>query len=302
VTPDQDATPAPGSTGNGLVRFVGAGPGAADLITLRGASAIADADIVVWAASLVHPDLVARARADAEVIDSAPLSVEDLLPVYRRAAAQGLVVARVHSGDPSIYGAIQEQIERCRDLGLRVEVVPGVSSFAAAAAAVGRELTIPRVAQSVILTRLEGGRTPMPPRETIRAMAAHRTTMAIYLSAARAAKLQRELLAGGYPGDTPAVIAYRVSWPDELVLTCQLDDLTDTTRAHRLYKHTLFLVGPALASAGTRSHLYHPGHPTAYRHADPTARQELRAQTTNFAQPAPPDATPESRTTPKTGE
>jgi precorrin-4/cobalt-precorrin-4 C11-methyltransferase len=287
----------PAGSGNGLVRFVGAGPGAADLITLRGAAAIAEADIVVWAASLVQPDVVARARPDAEVIDSAKLSVEDLMPLYRRAAEQGLVVARVHSGDPSIYGAIQEQIERCRDVGLRVEVVPGVSSFAAAAAAAGRELTIPQVAQSVILTRLDGGRTPMPPRETIRAMATHRTTMAIYLSAARAAKLQRELLAGGYPADTPVLIAYRVSWPEELLLPCRLDVLAATTRAHRLHKHTLFLVGPALASSGTRSHLYHPGHPTAHRRADPAARQQLLAGSTTVPGPVQPAPMPQEAAT-----
>lgn len=275
-----------GHPGGGLVRFVGAGPGAADLITLRGAEAIATADVVVWAASLVHPEVLSRVRADAEVIDSARLSVEDLLPVYRRAAERGLVVARVHSGDPSVYGAIQEQIERCRQLGLRVEIVPGVSSFAAAAAAVGRELTIPGVAQSVILTRLDGGRTPMPARETVRAMAAHRTTMAVYLSAARAARLQRELLAGGYPEDTPVVIAHRVSWPDELLLTCHLDALAATTRRHRLWKHTLFLVGPALASSGTRSHLYHPGHPTAGRRADPEAREAMLGQRVRVAVPA----------------
>jgi precorrin-4/cobalt-precorrin-4 C11-methyltransferase len=281
--------------GHGRVWFIGAGPGAADLLTLRAARAIAAADIIVWAASLVHPGVLAHARDGAEVIDSARLSVEDLMPAYRRAAEEGLAVARVHSGDPSLYGAVQEQVERCRELGLSTEIVPGVSSFTAAAAAAGRELTIPLVAQSVILTRLEGGRTPMPARETIRGLAGHGTTMVVFLSAARAARLQRELLAGGYPGDTPVVVAYRVSWPDELVLHCRLAELGDTVRARRLWKHTLFLVGPALAASGTRSHLYHPGHPTACRRADPQARRALLASGTVTGQEPAPGGPPRER-------
>jgi precorrin-4/cobalt-precorrin-4 C11-methyltransferase len=257
------------------VWFVGAGPGAADLLTLRGAQVIGTADIVVWAASLVHPEVLEHARPEAEVINSATLPVEGLLPVYRRAAEEGLAVARIHSGDPCLYGAVQEQIERCRELGLRVEIVPGVSSFTAAAAAACRELTVAQVAQSVIITRLEGGRTPMPARETVRALASHGTTMAVFLSAARAPRLQEELLAGGYPEGTPVVIAYRVSWPEELVVRCRLGDLAVTAREHRLWKHTLFLIGAALAASGTRSHLYHPGHPTAGRRADPQARRAL---------------------------
>lgn len=262
----------------GRVWFVGAGPGAADLLTLRGARVIGTADIVVWAATLVHPEVLEHARPDAEIIDSATLSLEGLVPTYRRAAEEGLTVARVHSGDPSLYGAVQEQIEHCQELGLRVEIVPGVSSFAAAAAAARRELTVPQVAQSVIITRLEGGRTPMPARETVRSLAAHGTTMAVFLSAARALRLQEELLAGGYPEETPVVIAHRVSWPEELVVRCRLGDLAATVRGNRLWKHTLFLVGTALAASGTRSHLYHPGHPTAHRRADPQARRALRGR------------------------
>ncbi len=259
------------------VTFIGAGPGAADLLTLRGAAAINAADLIIWASSLVHPDVLRHARDGAEVVDSAKLSMEGVLVHYERAAREGLRVARVHSGDPSLWGAIQEQLDRCQALGLRTEVVPGVSSFTAAAARIGRELTIPEVAQSVILTRLGGGKTPMPPGEQMAAFARHGTTMAVFLSAARSLQLQAELLAGGYEPQTPCVIAHQVTWPEELILRCRLDELADTIRAHKLWKHTLVLVGPSLAAGGTRSHLYHPGHFHGYRRADPTARRSMRA-------------------------
>lgn len=256
--------------------FVGAGPGAADLLTIRGARVIAGADVVVWAGSLVHPDVLAHARADAEVIDSAALSLEDVLGVYRQAAADGLQVARIHSGDPALWGAVQEQLDRCHELGLATEVVPGVSTFSAVAAAAERELTIPEVAQSVILTRL-GGKTPMPPGEDMRDLARHGTTMAVFLAAARSGRLAEELREGGYAPETPVIVAHRVTWPDELVVRCTVGTLEETVKAHRLWKQTLFLVGPALEAGGTRSHLYHPGHFHGHRRADPIARQELRA-------------------------
>lgn len=261
----------------GSVVFVGAGPGAADLITLRGARAIAEADIVVWAASLVHADVLDHARPDAEVVDSSELAVEGVLPLYERAAREDLLVARVHSGDPSLWGAVQEQVERCDALGLHVEIVPGVSAFSALAAHVGRELTVPEVAQSVILTRLGGGKTPMPERESIREFARFGTTMAIFLSAARTRQLQDELVEGGYAEDTPVVIGYRVTWPDEVVVRATVGTLAEVVREHRFWKHTLFLVGAALGAEGTRSHLYHPGHFHGFRRAEPTARRVLRA-------------------------
>jgi precorrin-4/cobalt-precorrin-4 C11-methyltransferase len=261
----------------GKVWFVGAGPGAADLLTLRAVRAIAEADIVVWAASLVHEDVLQHARTDAEIVDSAQLAMEGVLPLYERAAADGLTVTRIHSGDPALWGAVQEQLDRCVELGLTVEIVPGVSAFSAVAAIAQRELTIPEVAQSVILTRLEGGKTPMPAGESVREFARHGTTMALFLSTARSGQLQEELLAGGYPPDTPVIVAYRATWPDERVVRCRLDELEATVKREKLWKHTLFLVGPALAAAGTRSHLYHPGHFTTYRKADADARRTLRA-------------------------
>ena len=205
--------------------FVGAGPGAPDLITERGARAIAAANIVIWASSLVDHRILDHARPGAEIVDSAQLPMEGVLPYYERAARQHQTVARVHSGDPSLWGAIQEQLEQCHELGLDTEIVPGVSSFTAVAAAIERELTIPEIAQSVILTRLGGGKTPMPAKEQVKEFARHGTTMALFLSAARSGQLQDELLQGGYPPDTPCVVAYQVTWPDELIVRTALEDL-----------------------------------------------------------------------------
>ncbi|MET8826163.1 precorrin-4 C(11)-methyltransferase [Streptomyces sp. NPDC004610] len=270
--PDAEAVAVPA----GKVTFVGAGPGAADLLTFRAARAIAEADVVIWAASLVQAEVLEHARDGAEILDSAVLSLEDVVAVYERARRDGLRVARIHSGDPALWGGTQEQADRCAEIGIDVEIVPGVSSFSAVAALAGRELTIPEVAQSVILTRLGGGKTPMPPGEEVREFARHGTTMALFLSAARSGQLVRELLEGGYPGDTPVVVAYQATWPEELIVRCTIATLEETVKEHRLWKHTLFLVGPALDARGTRSHLYHPGHFHGHRRADPEARRALR--------------------------
>jgi precorrin-4/cobalt-precorrin-4 C11-methyltransferase len=261
---------------SGRLTVVGAGPGAADLLTLRAVAALREADVVVWAASLVHPDVLAFAPEHAEVIDSATLALESTVEIYRRAARDALHVVRLHSGDPSLWGALQEQLDACAGLDLAISIVPGVSSFSAAAAAAGRELTVPQVAQSVILTRLGGGKTPMPPGESVAEFARHGATMAVFLSAARSGQLASELLSGGYPPETPVLVAYRVTWPEELILRCTVESLSATVREHKLWKHTLFLVGPALGATGTRSHLYHPGHFHGYRRAEPAARQRLR--------------------------
>ena len=272
----------------GTVTFVGAGPGAADLLTFRAAKAIAAADIVIWASSLVEAEVLQHAREGAEIIDSAQLPMEGVLPIYERAVAEDLHVARIHSGDPSLWGAVQEQLDRCRELGLGTEIIPGVSAFSAVAAIVQRELTIPEVAQSVILTRLGGGKTPMPPGEEVRDFARHGTTMAIFLSAARSGQLQSELLEGGYAPETPVVVAYQATWADELVVSCTVATIEETVKAHKLWKHTLFLVGPALGAHGTRSHLYHPGHFHGFRKADPAARKALRSSR-SVAAPAKSD-------------
>jgi precorrin-4/cobalt-precorrin-4 C11-methyltransferase len=260
----------------GKVTFVGAGPGAADLLTFRAARAIGQADVVIWAASLVQAEVLEHAGEGAQILDSAVMSLEDVVAVYQRAVREGLRVARIHSGDPALWGGTQEQIDRCAELGLEVEVVPGVSAFSAVAAIAQRELTIPQVAQSVVLTRLGGGKTPMPPGEEVREFARHGTTMAVFLSAARSGQLAAELLEGGYGPDTPVLVAYQVTWPQELVLRCTVGTLEAAVKEHKLWKHTLFLVGPALSASGTRSHLYHPGHFHGFRRADPAARRSLR--------------------------
>lgn len=249
---------------DGKVWFLGAGPGAADLLTLRAARVIGEADVVVWASSLVTEEVLGHAHAEAEVVDSAELTLEDVARIYDRAARDGLQVARVHSGDPSLWGALGEQIERCDDRGLDWEIVPGVSSLGAAAAAVGRELTVPEIAQSVVLTRAPTA-TPMPANETVRAFAAHGTTMALFLSAKRGKALQAELLAGGYSPGTPCAVVYKATWPDEAVYRCRLDELAATLREAGLTKHTLVLVGEALEAGGTRSHLYSPEFSHAHR-------------------------------------
>lgn len=257
------------------VWFVGAGPGAADLLTLRGAAAIGAADVVVWARSLVMEEVLEHARPGAEIVESTPLTLEQVQEIYKRALAEGLVVARVHSGDPAIYGAIQEQIRFCAEIGLPYEIVPGVSSLAAAAAALGQELTIPETSQSLILTR-QGGRTPMPPGERIEDFARHGTTMALFLSAARPHDLQRQLLAGGYRAETPCAIVYRASWPEEKVIRCPLGELGDRVRAARIDRQALVLVGPGLEDAGTRSHLYHPDYGHRFRQLGSPARYASR--------------------------
>jgi precorrin-4/cobalt-precorrin-4 C11-methyltransferase len=253
------------------VWFVGAGPGAADLLTFRAAAAIAAADVVVWAASLVSPEVLDHASPEAELLDSSALTLEQVVAVYDRAVAERLVVARVHSGDPSIYGAIQEQIAECDLRALRWEIIPGVSALGAAAAAVGRELTIPGVAQSVVLTRFATRTTTsMPPREQVREFARARTTMALFLSCSRPRALQAELRAGGYPPETPCAVVYRATWPDEVVISCQLQSLADRIRAARIHRQALVLVGPALAGAGDRrSNLYHPAFSHEFRRATP---------------------------------
>jgi len=261
------------TTSSGRVVFIGAGPGAPDLISVRGAAIIARADIIIWASSLVSAEVIAARRPDAEVVDSASLPLEALEPLLVRARDEGLLVARVHTGDPSIYGAVAEQRDLCERIGIAHETVPGISAFSAVAAAADVEVTVPEVSQSLVITRLEGGRTPMPSGETVASFAAHGATMAIYLSASRGAELQQALLDGGFETGTPCVVGYAVTWPQELVVRCVLGDLAGTLAEHQLRKHTLVLVGPALAAQGdgtplaTRSRLYYPGFAHEYRSA-----------------------------------
>jgi precorrin-4/cobalt-precorrin-4 C11-methyltransferase len=250
-----------------MISFVGAGPGAADLLTLRGHDRLAAADVVVWASSLVPAAVLGAVRPDAEVHDSAAMTLEDVLAVY--AARHDAAIVRLHSGDPSVYGAVQEQIDWCRANGREFEVVPGVSSLAAAAAAVGRELTVPQVAQSVVLTRLAGRtRASMPEGQSVAEYAAHGATLAVFLSGARPAELQAALLAPGsaYTSDTPAAVVVRASWPDEQVVRTTVGRLAADLSATGATTTVLVLVGPALADApAARSHLYSPGFAHRFR-------------------------------------
>jgi precorrin-4/cobalt-precorrin-4 C11-methyltransferase len=252
-----------------MISFVGAGPGAPDLITLRGADRLAHADVVIWASSLVPKALLEHTQPGTEIHDSATMTLEDVLAVY--AAHPDAAIVRLHSGDPAVFGAIQEQIDWCVDNQRDFEVVPGVSSLAAAAAVAGRELTLPKVAQSVVLTRLAGRtKASMPERESVAAFAAIGATTAIFLSAARPNELEDELLGAtsAYTADTPAIIAVRVSWPDEKVIRTTVGRLAEELAETGTTTTVLVLVGPALGSTGalvSRSHLYSPTFAHKYR-------------------------------------
>ena len=249
-----------------MISFVGAGPGAPDLITLRGAQRLRDADVVVWASSLVPEALLEHCRPNVELHDSAVMTLEDVLAVFA-ASGDDVDIVRLHSGDPGIYGAIAEQLDWCRANGRAVEVVPGVTSVAAAAATLQRELTVPAHSQTVVFTRL-GGRTAasMRPAEGVAAFAPSRVTMAVFLSGARPDELQAELLAG-YPPDTPAAVAVRVTWPDESVTRTTVAEVADAIRATGATRTVLVLVGDALGDdrVPARSHLYSPTHSTSFR-------------------------------------
>jgi precorrin-4 C11-methyltransferase len=254
----------------GKVWFIGAGPGSPDLLTIRGARLIEEADVVIWARSLVHEGVLVHARPGAQIIESTTIPLEGVRALYERAVEEGLNVARVHSGDPSLYGAVMEQVEVCEEIGLSWEIVPGVSSLGAAAAAIGRELTVPEVSQSVILTR-RASRTPMPNNEDIKEFARHGTTMAVFLSAAKPRALQEDLLEGGYAPETPCAVVYRASWPDEQAIECRLEELADRIREAGFTRQALILVGPGLGAGGTRSHLYSPAFSHMFRRADQEA-------------------------------
>lgn len=256
-----------------MISFVGAGPGAADLITLRGASRLAAADVVVWASSLVPEALLGHANPKAVIYDSSTMTLEDVIGVYEANPEPALVV-RLHSGDPSIYSSIGEQIDWCKLAGRAWEVVPGVTSLAAAAAVLGRELTQPGVAQSVVVTRLAGRTSDsMPSRapagEGPAAFAPHGTTLAVFLSAARPDELQAELLGpgSGYTESTPAAVVARVSWSDEQVCVTTVGELAATIRSTGATMTVLVLVGDALGDGpvARRSHLYSPTYSTTYR-------------------------------------
>ncbi|MGH7110121.1 MAG: precorrin-4 C(11)-methyltransferase [Stellaceae bacterium] len=242
------------------IHFIGAGPGAADLITVRGLRLVERCPVCLYAGSLVPRALVAAVPPGARVIDTAPLNLDEIIAEMAAADRCGFDVARLHSGDPSLYGAIGEQMARLKAIGIAFDVTPGVPAFAAAAAALGRELTLPEIAQSVILTRTATRSSPMPPGESLDRFAASRATLAIHLSIANLAPIVRTLLPF-YGAECPAVIAYRVSWPDERLIRGTLADIRDRVKAARITRTALILVGRALAGElAAESRLYAAEH------------------------------------------
>lgn len=247
-----------------MVHFVGAGSGAPDLITLRGARLLGEADVVIYAGSLVNPELLTLTKPGCELHDSAKLTLEEVIALVEAAERMGKTTVRLHTGDPSIYGAVREQFDELAKRGIAFDVCPGVSSFCGAAAALRTEYTLPDVSQTVIITRA-AGRTPVPERESIRSLAAHGATMVLFLSTALTETLQGELLAGGYAAETPAAIVYKATWPEEKIFRCTVGTLHETAEENRLRKTALIVVGGCLGEEYLRSMLYHPDFTTEYR-------------------------------------
>ena len=264
----------PGPEG-GQVWFIGAGPGAADLITLRGARLIAEADLVLYAGSLVPPEVIGSAKFGATLRDSSDMTLEKTHALIREFARRGQNTARVHTGDPALYGALLEQTRLLDREGIPWSVVPGVSAAFAAAAAAGQSLTLPETRQTLVITRLPG-KTPMPENENLRALAATGAALAVYLSAEHAAELQSELLAAGLSPDTKVIIGHRVSWPDESMAAAPLSDLTEFVRGRKLSRQTMFLILPGesldaqtgeSSDPGTVSRLYAADFAHGFRNA-----------------------------------
>ncbi len=247
-----------------MVHFVGAGPGDPDLITLRGRAHIEQADVIIYAGSLVNPQLLAWAKPGCAVYDSAGMTLPEVLAVMQAAVAEGKRVVRLHTGDPSLYGAIREQMDGLEAQGIPFDQTPGVSAFSGAAAALCAEYTLPGVSQTLILTRM-AGRTPVPERESIPSLAAHQASMAIYLSAGMLEQLSDQLMAGGYAADTPAAIVYKASWPEEKVVRCTVSGLAQAAKAQGVTKTALIVVGRFLEGEYDLSRLYDPGFSHGFR-------------------------------------
>ena len=249
-----------------MVHFVGAGPGAPDLITQRGAALLQTADCIIYAGSLVNPALLGLAKADCTIYNSAEMTLEQVLAVMRKNEAAHKITVRLHTGDPCLYGAIREQMDALDADGIPYDDTPGVSSFCGAAAALNAEYTLPGVSQTVIITRM-AGRTPVPEREGIASLAAHGATMVIFLSASMLEGLQAALLQGAYTEQTPAALVYKATWPEEKVVRCPLGELAKTGKEHGISKTALVLVGNFLGTDYERSRLYAPDFSTEFRRA-----------------------------------
>ncbi|MBP8594406.1 MAG: precorrin-4 C(11)-methyltransferase [Ruminococcus sp.] len=249
-----------------MVHFVGAGSGAADLITLRGKALLETADVVIYAGSLVSPELLGYTRPDCKICNSAEMTLDQVIQVMETAENSGLTTVRLHTGDPCIYGAVREQMDRLEELGITYDVCPGVSSFCGAAAALKAEYTLPEVSQTVILTRM-AGRTPVPDSESIESLAAHNATMVIFLSTGMLEELSRRLIKGGYSAETPAAIVYKATWLEEKVCRCTVATLAQTAKENGITKTALITVGNFLGDVKSLSKLYSPDFETGYRKA-----------------------------------
>ena len=249
-----------------MIHFIGAGPGAADLITVRGARLLGEADVIIYAGSLVNPALLDYKKEGCAVYDSASMTLEAVIAVMREAEAKGWDTVRLHTGDPSLYGAIREQMDALDGLGLPYDVTPGVSSFSGAAAALEAEYTLPDVSQSVIITRM-AGRTPVPEGEKLSKLAGHGCTMVLFLSTGLLEEVERELMEGGYASDTPAAIVYKATWPEQAVYRCTVSTLAATARERHVTKTALITVGGFLGDKYDRSKLYDPAFTHGYREA-----------------------------------
>ncbi|MBO5154780.1 MAG: precorrin-4 C(11)-methyltransferase [Eubacterium sp.] len=248
-----------------MVHFVGAGSGAPDLITLRGKRLLEEADVIIYAGSLVNPQLLEDKKETATVYNSAKMTLEEVLAVMEQAEKEGKTTIRLHTGDPCLYGAIREQMDALDAGGIDYDDTPGVSSFQAAAAALNLEYTLPDVSQSVVITRMEG-RTPVPSKESIESFAAHGATMVIFLSTGMLEELSGRLIAGGYKKTTPAAIVYKASWEDEQKYVCTVETLARTAQEHGITKTALIIVGDVVSqSSYSRSKLYDPTFTTEFR-------------------------------------
>ena len=247
-----------------MIHFVGAGPGAPDLITRRGAALLQAADCIIYAGSLVNPALLGLAREDCAVYNSAEMTLEQVLAVMRHMEQQQKATVRLHTGDPCLYGAIREQMDALDAEKIPYDDTPGVSSFCGAAAALNTEYTLPGVSQTVIITRMEG-HTPVPEKQKLAALASHGATMVIFLSVGMVDRVQQALLQGAYTPGTPAAVVYKATWPEEKIVRCSVGTLAESVHAAGITKTALIVVGDFLGTRYERSRLYDPAFTTEFR-------------------------------------
>lgn len=247
-----------------MVHFVGAGPGAEDLITVRGLHYLEEADVIIYAGSLVNPALLKRAKEGCQIYNSAYMHLEEVLAVMEEAEKNQQMTVRLHTGDPAIYGAIKEQMDALEERAIQYDVCPGVSSLFGAAASLKTEYTLPEVSQSVIITRAEG-KTPVPEKEKLVELAKHQTTMILFLSSGLAIKVKEALLEGGYHGETPVAVVYKATWPEERIIRTNLEELPEAMKQEGITKTALIIVGDVLDKEYSKSKLYDATFTTEFR-------------------------------------